>query len=174
MVNGERLTVNGLSQAALGRALNLSGAAITKLKKQGMPVDTVEAAQGWRQTRQNLAQRKPAPVFLRPTSAQAPQEPRPAFAEESNFLESHDEARTRREIAEADLAELKLRELRGELIRRDVMERVVGARAAVLRESVLQVKSRLTPLLAAESDAAKVAAMLDAELRAALQQGAQG
>ena len=170
MVNGERSTVNGLSQAAIGRALNLSAAAITKLKKQGMPVHSAEAAQQWRQERQNVAQRKPAPMKVHAAPAPRYQEVPPDDPPEFLGGESHDAARTRREIAEADLAELKLRELRGELIRREVMESIVGARAAALRESVLQVKSRLTPLLAAESDAAKVSAMLDTELRAALQQ----
>lgn len=51
-----------LSQAAIGRALGLSPAAITKLKAKGMPVDSVESAQAWRVARQNVAQRKPLPV----------------------------------------------------------------------------------------------------------------
>ena len=174
MVNGEGFTVNGLSQAALGRALNLSGAAITKLKKQGMPVASVEAAQRWRQNRQNVAQRKPAPVLPSPVPNRQAREAQPEASPEFLGGESHDAARTRREIAEANLAELKLRELRGELIRREVMERIVGERAAALREAVLQVKSRLTPLLAAEADAAKVSAMLDTELRTALKHGAVG
>ena len=37
-----------LSQAAIGRAMNLSPPAITKLKKQGMPVHSLEAALAWR------------------------------------------------------------------------------------------------------------------------------
>ena len=58
MVNAD----NPPSQAAIGRALGLSPAAMTKLKKQGMPVDSVEAAQAWRVERQNVAQRKPVPA----------------------------------------------------------------------------------------------------------------
>jgi hypothetical protein len=53
-----------------------------------------------------------------------------------------------------------------------VVDKVVGEQAARTREAVLQVKGRLAPLLAAESDVLKVAAMLDAELRAALAKGA--
>jgi DNA-binding transcriptional MerR regulator len=34
---------------------------MVKLKKQGCPMDSVEAAQAWRQAKQNVAQRKPAP-----------------------------------------------------------------------------------------------------------------
>ena len=45
MVNSEHSTP---SQAAIGRALNLSPASMTKLKKLGMPVTDVEAARTWR------------------------------------------------------------------------------------------------------------------------------
>jgi hypothetical protein len=45
MVNSEHSTP---SQAAIGRALGLSPASMTKLKGQGMPVHSVEAARAWR------------------------------------------------------------------------------------------------------------------------------
>lgn len=177
MVNGEDvpMTSASMSQAAIGRAMNLSPAAMTKLKKQGMPVNSLEAALAWRLARQNIAQRKPLPsqvIAHRQSVVPAATSASSGSDETEVAGESHDEARTRREIAEADLAELKLRELRGELIRRDIMERIVGERAAATRESVLQIKARLAPLLAAESDVAKVTALLDAELRAALDKAA--
>lgn len=169
MVNGEWSGVHGLSQAAIGRAMDLSPAAITKLKKQGMPVDSVENAAAWRMARQNVAARKAMPAALHHhTATPAAHRPAPAMPAARANDESHDQARTRREITEANLAELKLAELRGDLIRREDMERAVGALAAGLRESVLQIKARLAPLLAAESDIMKISAMLDAELRAAL------
>lgn len=148
--------------------MNLSPAAMTKLKKQGMPVHSLEAALAWRLARQNIAQRKPIPASL----GVALPPPAAPVAPASAVGESQDAARTRREIAEANLAELKLAELRGELLRREVVERMIGEKAARTKESVLQVKGRLAPLLAAESDVLKVAAMLDAELRAALEKGA--
>lgn len=61
--------VKGMSQAELGRHLGLSPAAITKLKGQGMPVHSIEAAQAWREARQNVAQRKPAPPAAAASSA---------------------------------------------------------------------------------------------------------
>lgn len=178
MVNvGEHEPVNGsLSQAAIGRAMDLSPAAVTKLKKQGMPVHSLEAAVAWRRERQNIAQRKPIPRELVPPPRRAPDRGVPAAPADTPLItyssETQEEARTRREIAEADLAELKLRELRGELMRREVVDRIVGEQAARTKEAVLQIKGRLAPLLAAETDALKVAAMLDAELRAALAKGA--
>lgn len=178
MVNGERSGVNGLSQAAIGRAMDLSPAAVTKLKKLGMPVHSVEAALAWRTQRQNIAQRNPipAPLLLAapPAPAAAPTSVihMPRSEPPATNDESQDQARTRREIAEANLAELKLAELRGALVRRETMEREVGTMAARLKDSVLQIKARLAPLLAAEGDVLKVSAMLDAELRAALDKGA--
>lgn len=155
MVNGEASPVAELSQAALGRALDLSPPSITKLKKQGMPVHSVEAAQRWRRERQNVAQRKPLPEVDAPDLAPA---------------ESHDKARTRREIAEADLAELKLAEQRGELVRAAAVRAAVSKRAAALRESFLQLPARVVPLLAADPLPASMDRILRAEIVAALAQ----
>ena len=126
MVNGEQSSEKGMSQAALGRALGLSPAAITKLKGQGMPVDSVAAAQAWREARQNVAQRKPAPAATVFEPGQPPRvefHGQPVFGGASVDLlpgEDRDEARTRREIAEANLAELQLEKLRGDV--RDVVD----------------------------------------------------
>ncbi len=50
-----------LSQNAIGRELGLSSANMTKLRKQGCPMDSVESVRAWRQERQSIAQRKPEP-----------------------------------------------------------------------------------------------------------------
>lgn len=170
-----------LSQAAIGRALDLSPAAMTKLKKQGMPVDSVQSAQAWRVARQNVAARKPTPTVLsealafpgqpaplpvldRPVQALDPR-PAPLASDES-----HDMARTRREIAEANLAELKLAELNGRLVDRDAMRSAHARSALAFRDALLQLGARLAPLLAAETDQNKVQQLIDAEHRHALQQ----
>lgn len=49
------------SQNAIGRELGLSSANMTKLRKQGCPMDSVESVRAWRLERQNIAQRKPEP-----------------------------------------------------------------------------------------------------------------
>lgn len=160
-----------LSQTALAQALGLSKANITKLKQQGMPVDSVEAARAWRLKRQNIAQRKPEPGSRPPPAASSA--PPGRDAEEPRAPgESFEDARTRREIAAANILELQEAEERKELLRREVMEQTVGALAAGTREAVLQVPARVAALLAAESDAAKVRQLLDAELRQALEQAA--
>lgn len=151
------------SQTELAEALGMSKANVTKLKQQGMPVHSLAAAREWRARRQNIAARKP--------DAAAPAAPPPA-APAYVGSESFDEARTRREVAAANLLELELAEARGDLLRRDVMEQTVGALATGTREAVLQVVARLASLVAAESDPVKVRHMLEAELRQALDQSA--
>jgi hypothetical protein len=74
-------------------------------------------------------------------------------------------SKARRESAEADLAELKLAEQRGQLVRADEVRAALSRRAAAFREGLLQIPSRLSAVLAAEVDQARVHALLDAELR---------
>ena len=152
--------VEGMSQASLGRALGLSGAAVTKLKKQGMPVHSVEAAQAWREARQNIAHRKPLPTAV-------PTRPAPR-ADQPLDDETHDQARTRREIAEANLAELKLSELRGDLVRVADFRSAAAREDAALREALLQLPARLAPQVAAIADQAACHDLLQTELHAVL------
>lgn len=60
------------SQNAIGRTLGLSSSNMTKLKKQGCPMDSVESVRAWRLENQNIAQRKPDPS--RPAPDQGPSE----------------------------------------------------------------------------------------------------
>ena len=158
MVNSEQAPVNTLSQAALGRLLGLSPAAITKLKGQGMPVDSVEAAKAWREARLNVAARKPSP-------------PPPAFPPISGGDfgdEDFQMARTRREIAEANLAEMREAELEGKLIRVEAIRAAWAKRISATRDALLQLPHRLAPVLAAETEMERVSQLLDVELRQAL------
>lgn len=149
------------SQNAIGRALGLSSAAMVKLKKQGMPVDSVESARAWRQKNISIAQRnpepkpapKPAPV---PAPPPAPIEPPDSFSaigmgtvtEPVNYgdyesVETHDEARTRREIAEANLAELKEAELKGLHVRKSTVDLAFFEAARGLRDGMTNCSRRL-------------------------------
>ena len=154
--------VKNISQADIARALGLSQPAITKLKRQGMPVDSVEAAQAWREARQNVAARKPLPSPFR------------ASVSDSNAAardlpdEGRDAARTRREIAEANLAEIREAEERGELIRVDAVRSAIAGVIAGTRDSLMQIPARVAPVLAAEADAARVHEMLQLEINQAL------
>jgi hypothetical protein len=174
--------VNPLSQAAIGRILGLSPASMTKLKLQGMPVTSVEAARAWREARQNIAARKPeqkpaAPSVGNPhglTSLPRPASDEVIRANEIKFdgaemAEAHDEARTRREIAEANIAEMKEGELRGDLIRVSAVKATLSTVFATTRDALLQLPSRLAPLVAADSDPSSVQNTLHSEIHMALQ-----
>lgn len=175
-----------LSQAALGRALGLSGAAVTKLKKLGMPVDSVEAAQAWREARQNVAQRKPLPDAA-PASVR---QPWPPFDDSRNplskpprgpgaaslpddlppdGLEDRDGARTRREIAEANMAEIAEQKLRHEVILVAAIKRQMATDFATTRDALLQIPARMGPVLAAKGDAAEVQTILHEEIHKVLE-----
>lgn len=81
---------------------------------------------------------------------------------------SYDEARRRREAAEASIAELKEAELRGELVRRAAVEREMASRLVALRESLEALADRLGALVAAEPDAQACRRLLRDEHRTAL------
>lgn len=163
-----------ISQSELGRALGLSKQAISKLKGQGMPVHSVAAAQAWREARQNVAQRKPAPEVVAP-AAPAPRAPwvdPAAFGgtgpDFPSMGEDRDEARTRREIAEANMAEMDEARLRRELIRVSAVQAQLSTDYATTRDAMLQIPARMAPLLAAEKDPAAVQNLLHAEIHQAL------
>jgi hypothetical protein len=78
-------------------------------------------------------------------------------------------SRNRREAADAEMAELKLAEQQGLLIRVDAVKAVLAAAFTSTRDNLLQIPSRLSAILAAETDAAKVHELLQAELYRALE-----
>lgn len=164
-----------MSQAAIGRALGLSPAAVTKLKGQGMPVDSVEAAQAWREARQNVAARKPAPssmatVRRQPMASVPSSDDGRGAGDGLGFLdEDRDMARTRREIAEANMAEMDEARLRRELIRVQAVQDQMALDYATTREGLLQIPARMGPTLAAESDPAAIQRMLHTAIHEALE-----
>lgn len=162
-----------MSQAAIGRVLGLSPAAMTKLKGQGMPVDSVESARAWREARQNVAQRKPEPVAP-PPSPRIEVAARPVFGDDpfgglGAMGEDRDEARTRREIADANIAEMEEGKMRRDLILLEAVKRQMAADFSMTREALLQLPARMAPLLAAEIDPATVQSMLHAEIHSAIE-----
>lgn len=78
-------------------------------------------------------------------------------------------SRARREKAEAELAELKLREQQGELVRVADVRAAMASKLAAMRDALLQIPSRLVPILTAETDPAKIHQSLEVELHQALQ-----
>lgn len=89
-------------------------------------------------------------------------------ANEVGGTTSYEEARRRRETAEANLAEMKQAEMEGKLILADAVRSAWAAKVTGARDALLQIPSRVAPVLAACTDLVEVTALLEAELRQAL------
>lgn len=177
MVNTGQKQESTLSQAALGRLLDLSPAAITKLKSQGMPVHSLAAAQAWREERQNVAARKPMPASAQaaaPIELKQPERVFPDLTAGDFGDEDFQMARTRREIAEANLAEMREAELQGKLIRVEAIRAAWARRVSATRDALLQIPHRVAPVLAAETELDRIGRVLDDELRQALAELSRG
>ena len=138
---------------------------MVKLKKQGCPMDSVESVREWRQKKQNIAARKAEPVAIKPPVIRANE----VNKDGSELGESQDDARTRREIAEANLAEMKESEQRGELIRVEAVKSALAHAYSSTRDALLQIPARMAPLLAADAEPASVQNSLYTEIHQALQ-----
>ena len=161
------------SQQELAAALGVHPSVVTRDKAKGMPVDSVTAAQAWRQA--NVRPRinpSTASVGAAPGVATARHQPadKPDRGASEDEGDSYWTSRARREQAEAELAELKLAEQRGQLVRVADVRAAYARRAAGLREALLQIPARLAPVLAAETELARVHDALQTELMTVLAQ----
>jgi len=111
------------------------------------------------------------------TSAALSQQPDPPPAPPTNSetkdtadteITSYHVAKTLREAAEAQIARLKLAEMQGEVIQASAVRATWAARIASTRDALLQIPSRLAPVLAAETNLATVTQLMEDELRQAL------
>ena len=151
---------------------------VRQLNKMGMPVDSYESAQAWREARQNVAARKPSPVRVGPAAAPAPDIARPDSLHTLPPLdppdwgnepdEDRDRARTRREIADANKAEMEEAKMRREQIRVQAVETMLATDFATTRDALMQIPARLAPLFAADSDPVSIQNSLEAEIHQAL------
>lgn len=157
-------------QSDLARALGISKQAVSKLKARGMPVDSVASAQAWREVRQNVAARKAVPVETRAKLAAVLAGSAASGDLPDDLEEARDRARTRREIAEANIAEMEEARLRREVIRVAAVQAQLATDYATTRDALLQIPARLGPLLAAESDPVVVQNLVHAEIHEALMQ----
>jgi hypothetical protein len=78
------------------------------------------------------------------------------------------QAKTAREVYEAKNAQLEYEERTGKLIKVDAVRSAWAAKITGARDALLQIPSRVAPVLAATSDLVEVTALLEAELRQAL------
>lgn len=137
-------------------------------------IDPAVADIQWAQNTRARAdsRRPPAAVAGAVIQTPAPLEPAAgaptAASEPPKVASTYDVDRARRERYEADLAELKLREQQGDLVRVVEVRAEIAKRVGQVRMNLLQIPARVAPLVTAETDQAKVHALLDAEIRAVL------
>jgi hypothetical protein len=146
----------GCTQPAVLRAIN--DGRITLIDGK---IDPVAADAQWeRNSRPRLGSR---PAIEVPVSQDSPPVEAPA-REGDDYWSS----KARREAAEAEMAELKLAEQRGELVRAAAVRTALAKKVATLRETLLQLPSRVVPLLVATPDAAAMDRLLREEITLAL------
>ena len=168
--------VNLMTQAEYARHRGCSKVAVGKAVKAGRIslvnglIDPVVADIQWKQNSRARASNAPAapdgqlPLETAGLSTRLHTDPADAPKNDDYMV-----SRTRRESAEAELAELRLAEQHGHLIRVDAVKQALANAFTATRDSLLQIPSRLSAVLAAETDAAKVHELLQLELHRALE-----
>lgn len=162
-----------ISKAEYARRRGCDPAAVTRAVQKGWiseiegKIDPVVADVQWAANARSRTDSRPATAIGAQLSGMAPP---PASSSTGPTEATYFASRARREEAEAKLAERKLQELEGQLLRADQVRTETARLAAGLRESLMQIPARLSPVLAAETDAAKVHDQLAEELRQVLRQ----
>ncbi len=154
-----------ISQKDLAKALKLHKSVLSRYIKKGMPQQSIEAATAW--YKQNIGLRKrngAAPTAVVIGGLTNNHDSR----DKTNHDEDFQTARTRREVAEANLAELKVAEQKGSLLRVEAVRAAWARRLGSTRDALLQIPIRAAPVLAAETDIEQVSLILEGEIRQAL------
>jgi hypothetical protein len=162
-----------VKEAELARLLGVSRQSINELVKRDVLTKSADGLIDVELARVAIANRvrpssktSQAVAEAAPATVSAAPDQTPTSAE----VMSYHVAKTLREVAEAKMAQLKLTELQGDLIRTDAVRHAYSRRVASLREALMQIPARLSPVLAAESDPARIHDHLLAELRQVLLQ----
>lgn len=163
-----------LTESGMARELGVSRQAVHELVKRGIlskdanglidvemaKVALLNRVHPSSKTAAALSQQQEPPVAP-PTN---PETKEPADTE----ITSYHVAKTLREAAEAQIARLKLAEMQGDVIQASAVRSTWAARIASTRDALLQIPSRLAPVLAAETNLATVTQLMEDELRQAL------
>lgn len=168
-----------MTQSEYAKHRGVSAVAVHKAVKEKRistidgKIDPVVADIQWeRNTRARVQAPRQDNAPVQPPLPAAAPAPVSAGAERAPDGKAEDywESRGRREKAEAAIAEMKEAEMRGTLIRADVVRSALATKISAARDALLQIPSRLAPVLAAETDLERVTEVLEAELRQALAQ----
>ena len=144
-----------MQQKELATLLGVTPAMVSRHVKRGMPVDTLERAEKWRRRHLEPGRVKGSRAdTITPRQPSPPKQAKPAPAalgatvadlelDGSEMDEAHAEARTRREIAEANIAEIKEAELSGKFVEKSAVDRAVYEAARGLRDGMTNCSRRL-------------------------------
>ena len=159
------------TKAALARELGVSRQAVGDLVKRGILTEDRDGLIDIELAKLALVNRvRPSSKTAAALTTQAPPaQTQTTDASESSAVTSYHVAKTLNEAAQARMNQLKLKEMQRELVRIDAVESVWSQALAATREHLLQVRARLAPLLANESDPFKIEQLLDLEHNQALQ-----
>lgn len=167
------------SQASLARLLGVSRQAINDLvKRQIIPIGAdglidvelahIAIANRIRPSGKTAGQAAVQTTTPSPPAAQAPSS-LPSDPPVADAQLSYHIAKTLRETAEARKAQLELAEMRRDLVRVADVRADLARRFAQIREALLQIPSRLVPLLVAEPSPPAMDRLLRAEITDVLQ-----
>ena len=148
-----------INKADIARALDVDPAMVTRWEKRGMPVYDIEAAKRWRSAN------------VRPRAkAVPPQGDLPAASVQTDEVNRSDyfQAKTRREIAEADRAEMETKTMAGDLVERALVDRGSHESGRLLRDMVLSVPSKVASELTAMTSPQEIETFLRKALRRVL------
>ncbi len=165
MTQAEYATHRGVSAVAVHKAVKAQ-----RISTIDGKIDPIVADIQWQANTRPRAVRPLAPDPQTSAADYPPPVPIPApvASAAGEPVDDYWVSRARREAAEAQIAEMKRSEIEGTLIRTDALRQAWSKRIATTRDALLQIPARMAPVLAAESDMDRVAAVLEDELRQAL------
>jgi phage terminase Nu1 subunit (DNA packaging protein) len=148
-----------LKQGTIAKEIGVTEGRVSQLKKQGMPVNSMDAARAWYSANvdQTFSPKLVPGIVLPPVSGGG----MPELLAETFDLQR---ARAKRETHEANLAELRERQALGELVEADRVKRAVSSLAAMVRSAFERIPDKLADRLAAQADAQQCHVLLTTEI----------
>jgi hypothetical protein len=170
MASNPLTNIQRLTESGLARQLGVSRQAVHELVKRGVLSKDKDGLIDFELAKHALMNRvrpsgKTAASLQEPSTQ--PTTPPPETSTEPEITSYH-VAKTLREAAEAQIARIKLSEMQGDVIQVSAVRATWAARIASTRDALLQIPSRLAPVLAAETNLATVTQLLEDELRQSL------
>lgn len=172
MASNPLTNIQRLTESGLARQLGVSRQAVHELVKRGVLSKDKDGLIDFELAKHALMNRvrpsgKTAASLQEPATPAATQTPEPSTEPE---ITSYHVAKTLREAAEAQIARIKLSEMQGDVIRVDAIRSALAGMIASTRDSLLQIPARVAPVLAVETDAARVHDLIQSEIHQALAQ----